>query len=76
MSKTMAKCISITKLSTIFKVTAQYILDNKNNCIRKNKIKIVAERRCSALKIIIKNLLQVVYKQIIVQIGKCVSKLE
>jgi len=33
-SKTMAKCVSVTKLSTIFKVTAQYILDNKNNDTR------------------------------------------
>jgi hypothetical protein len=47
---------------------------NKNNGIRKNKFKIVTEHRFSALQIITETFCRQYTKQIIVQIGRCVSK--
>jgi hypothetical protein len=50
--KPLQKCITITKFSTILKVSVQYKLViilkyNKNNGIRKNNFKIFTEQRFS-----------------------------
>jgi hypothetical protein len=57
--KPLQKCTTITKFSTIFKVSVQYKLVsiqkyNKNKDIRRNNFRIFTEQRFSALQIIIK----------------------